>query len=171
MPVLARAELKLLGMLKEKYELELFADYCQFYLQDEEASGDLSNSWTKQASDELLALAPSTIGVGTASNTTVPVTIELHDSPPEEDLALWDWVNECSLDVPSGKIVIAGCTDDFFDALRIRVEPGTYRARIFYGGLNTVEYATEGDDHYKVALWRGAETVPRIVKRCKLNCR
>ncbi len=31
-------------MLKEKYEFELFADYHQFYLQNEKADGNLSNS-------------------------------------------------------------------------------------------------------------------------------
>jgi hypothetical protein len=35
-------------MLKEKYELELFADYYQLYLQDEQAHGDLSDSWVER---------------------------------------------------------------------------------------------------------------------------
>ena len=46
-------------------ELTLFADYFQFYLQDEQALGDLSESSTEQATADLLALAPGTIGVGT----------------------------------------------------------------------------------------------------------
>ena len=40
-------------MLKEKYEFKLFADYHQFYLQDEEAHGDLSNSWTATTNTRL----------------------------------------------------------------------------------------------------------------------
>ena len=153
-------------MLKEKCEFELFADYHQFYLQDEEADGDLSESWTEQAVETLLALAPGTIGVGTVRNMTVPVTVEVHDSEPKEDSALWEQINECGIDVPSGKIVVAGCTDYFPEAARISVEPGTYRARIYYGDLDTLsEDGLDGDDKYKVALWRGEKIEARVIKQ------
>ena len=153
-------------MLKEKYEFELFADYHQFYLQDEKADGDLSDSWTEQATENLLALALGTIGVGTVRDMDVPVTIEVHDSEPKEDLTLWEQINECSIDVPSGRIVVAGSTDYFPDAARISVEPGTYRARIYYSELDTLsEDGLDGDDKYKVALWRGEEIEPRVIKR------
>lgn len=46
------------------YMFDLFADYFQFYLQDEGADGDLSESWTQEATDRRLALAQGTIGVG-----------------------------------------------------------------------------------------------------------
>jgi len=153
-------------MLKEKYEFELFADYHQFYLQDEEADGNLSNSWTEQATKDLLALAPGTIGVGTVRDMDVPVIVEVHDSEPTEDLTSWHHVTECSIDIPSGKVVVAGCTDYFPDAARISVEPGVYRARIFYGELDSLsEDGLDGDDKYKVALWRGEMIEPKIIKR------
>ena len=153
-------------MLKEKYEFELFADYHQFYLQDEEADGDLSDSWTEQATKDLLALAPGTIGVGTVREMDVPVTVEVHSNEPEEDLTLWHHTTECSIDVPSGKIVVAGCTDYFPDAARISVEPGVYRARIYYGELDSLsEDGLDGDDKYKVALWRGETINPKVIKR------
>jgi len=41
---LAEEEMKL-----EDIELELFVDYFQFYLQDEEVDGDLSDAWTDSA--------------------------------------------------------------------------------------------------------------------------
>jgi hypothetical protein len=46
----------------QRFEYTLFADYFKFYLQDESADGDLSNSWTQEAVDRLLAVAPGTIG-------------------------------------------------------------------------------------------------------------
>jgi hypothetical protein len=97
-------------MLKEKYELDLFADYYQFYLQDEQADGDLSDSWTEQATTDLFALTLGTIGIGTVSNSDVPVTVEVHNSEPENDFDEWDRIIECSIDVPSGRIVVAGCS-------------------------------------------------------------
>lgn len=95
-----------------KHQFSIFADYHQYYLQDEQTTGDLSNSWTEQAVKDRVALAPGTIGVGTVRNVMVPVTIVIYDStPPEEDYDRWNHINECSLNVPSGRIVVVGCTD------------------------------------------------------------
>jgi hypothetical protein len=67
--------------MAQRFEFKLFADYFQFYLQDERAGGDLSESWTQEAVDRLLATAPGTIGVGTVRNMDVP------RSPPNFMLA------------------------------------------------------------------------------------
>lgn len=149
-----------------KFDYKLFADYFQFYLQDERANGDLSDAWTPEAVDRLLAIAPGTIGVGTARNMTVPVVVEISDTEPDEDLTPWDQVNECNLDVPSGRIVIAGCTDYFPDAARIEVSPGSYRARVYYGNLDALsDDHLDGDDHYRVVLWRAAPEGLKVLRQ------
>ena len=43
-------------MLMETHEFNLFADYFQFYLQDESVTGNLGDSWTEEAVERLLAL-------------------------------------------------------------------------------------------------------------------
>ena len=148
-----------------KYEYKLLADYFQFYLQDEGVTGDLSDSWTQEAVDRQLAVAPGTIGVGTVRNATVPVVVEVAETEPNEDTTDWDHVIECDFEVQSGRVVVAGCTDYFPDAARIDVEPGSYRARIYYGGFATLSSdGLDGDDHYKVILWRGVPGPIRILK-------
>jgi len=148
------------------HRFELFADYFQFYLQDESAEGNLGESWNQQAVRRLLALAPGTVGVGTVRNMTVPVTVQVRQSEPEEELARWDHVVECGIEVPSGRLVVAGCTDYFPDAARIEVRPGHYRVRVCYGGLNTLsEDGLEGDDHYKVVLWPAEPAAVRVLKQ------
>jgi len=147
-------------------EFELFADYYQFYLQDESAEGNLGESWDDDAVEQLLAIAPGTIGVGTVRNMDVPVTVEIHDKKPDLDIELWDHLNECSLDVPTGQIVIAGCTDYFPEAARIQVVPGTYRARISYGNLDTLsDVGLDGNDKYRIQLWAGTSIEPRTIKK------
>ena len=147
-------------------ELVLFADYFQFYIQDEQAAGDLSDSWSEEAVERLLALAPGTIGVGTVRNMNVHVLLELHHTAPELDLDSWDQVNECSIAVPSGRIVVAGCTDYFPDAQRFDLAPGTYRARISYGSLADLsEDGLEGNDRYRLQLWPAEQDDLRIIKR------
>jgi len=152
--------------MSQKFEFELFADYFQFYLQDESVTGDLSDSWTPEAVDRLLATAPGTIGVGTVRNMNVPVVVEVSDEDPGNgDTTDWDQVCECSVEVPSGRIVVAGCTDYFPDAARIDVSPGWYRARIYYGDLDSVsENGLEGKDHYQLVLWKAAPEPFKVFK-------
>src|SRR6266700_4040336 len=141
-------------LMKQRFEFQLVADYHQFYLQDERADGDLSESWSEEAVDRLLAIAPGTIEVGTVRDMDVLAVLEILDSEPEDHMDQWDQINECTIDLPSGRIVIAGCTDYFPGARRVGVPTGTYRARVYYGKLNTLSTdGLDGGDHYKVVLW------------------
>lgn len=149
-----------------RFEYTLMADYFQFYLQDERADGNLSDRWTDEAVQRLLAVAPGVIGVGTVRNMEVPVVVEITEAEPEADPEAWDHVVECGLDVPSGRVAIAGCTDYFPDAARIDVQPGVYRARISYGSLDTLsDDGLEGNDRYRVQLWRAEPIEPRVLKQ------
>lgn len=150
----------------QRLELRLLADYFHFYLQDESVDGNLGDSWTEEAVGRLLALAHGTVGVGTVRNMDVPVVVEVLDAEPDSDLDAWDHATECSLEVPSGRIVIAGCSDYFPEAARIEVKPGAYRARISYGALDTLsEDGLDGSDHYRVQLWRATAIEPRVIKQ------
>jgi hypothetical protein len=151
--------------MNQRFQFELFADHFQFYLQDESVKGDLSESWTQEAADRLLATAPGTVGVGTVRNMIVPVVVEISDAAPDDDISEWDQVNECTLEAPSGRVVIAGCTDYLPDAARIELPPGPYRARIFYGQLNALSSdGLKGDDHYRIVLWDAAPGPVRVIK-------
>lgn len=96
-----------------RYELTLFADYHQFYIQDEDVDGNLSDAWTDEAVERLLAVAPGTVGIGTVRNVDVPVTIAVLEREPALDADKFDQVVECSIVVKSGAVVVAGCTDYF----------------------------------------------------------
>jgi hypothetical protein len=153
----------------QKFDFKLFADYFQFYLQDD-ASPDLdADLWTKEAVGRLLAVGARSLMVGTVRNMTVPVTVEVFDREPPEEAGTWDQINECGLEVPSGRIVVAGCTDYFPDAARITVPPGWYGVRLFYGNLDALsEDGLEGDDFYKVSLWPSDGPVPIVLKQRKI---
>jgi hypothetical protein len=147
------------------HKFEIFADYHQFYIQDEPADSDLSMAWTDKATAELLAVVPGVIGVGTVRNVEVPVEIEVLTSEPFLELDRWDRVNDCSIVLNSDKLVIAGCTDYFPDAKRIKLSPGCYRVRVLYGGLATLSTdGLEGEDHYRLQLWPGPAIEPVVVK-------
>lgn len=149
-----------------RHKLTLFADYHQFYIQDEAADGDLSESWTPDTEISLVAVAPGTIGVGTARDADVPVSIELSDAEPESDFSLFDQVVDCSISIQSGTLVAAGCTDYFPEAARFQVAPGTYRVRVYFSGLDTISAdGMDGDDNYRLVLWPGGQTAPTVLKQ------
>jgi hypothetical protein len=115
--------------------LDLFADYFQVYLQDDNIDlGNFSDAWTPNAVQRVrIAVVPGAIAVGTARNDTVSIDIEIRSVAPAVDLTAWEHVVEASLDIQTGRIVAAGCTDYFPDAKRLPVAPGVYRLRVLYG--------------------------------------
>src|SRR5689334_18937013 len=118
-------------MLLEHHQYQLFADYFQFYVEDVNPEHTTEHIWDDKKTVEIgLALGKGIIAVGTERNFTVPFSLEIHDSEPEDDFSAWDKINECSIDIPSGIIVISGCTDYRPDSARVQVNPGSYRARI-----------------------------------------
>ncbi len=137
--------------------LRLFADYHQLYLQDESAHGDLSEAWTAQASDDRVAVAEGVVGIGTASADIVPVDVWVLDAAPADDQGDWHHVTECSIDVASDRVVVAGCTDYFPDARRIPVPSGSLRVR--------ASHRYSPAERYRVQLWPAPHTPPRVVRR------
>ncbi len=156
--------------MEASYQFNIFADYFQIYVEDENAHIDLSRSWTEETVESLMAFDPDSrrgFAMGTVRNMFVPVRLDILAAPPaDSDFSLWDQVNECSLEVFSGKLVLMGCSDYYPDAARVSIEPGVYRARIGYGNLDSLsENRLDGDDHYWIALWPAAYQQPAILKK------
>lgn len=164
-PLEADNDDELFGDFMNHRDFEIFADYYQFYLQDETAEGNLSDAWTEDAVERLLAVASGTVGVGTVRNTTVPVAIDVIDHEPKTEAHRFDHIVECSVAFGSGRVVVAGWADDFCEAPRIHVAPGMYRVRVNYAGLNTTSpNGLEGDDQYQIQLWPATEGAITILK-------
>ena len=148
------------------HDLNLFADYFQFYLQDESTDGDLSDAWDPSAVQRMFAISNGVVGIGTARNMEVPATLEFLDSEPALHLGNFDHVVEGSLHIKSGPLVVAGCTDYFPDALRFELVPGTYRVRLCASGLSSLsEDGLNGQDHYLVQLWQAPHIEPTVLKQ------
>lgn len=146
-------------MLQKRLDFEIYADYHQFYLEDEDSLRPFAdgNVWRPEESDQMLMVRPGSISVGTARYETVPVSIEFHDAAPALDAAGYSRVNECSLRVASDNLVLSGCTEYLPEAARIGVRPGIYRVRVLYGNLETVVDDWEGEDFYLLQLWPEAD--------------
>jgi hypothetical protein len=135
--------------------LDLFADYFQFYIQDDDVKyGDhLSDAWTDDAVNEMLVVSEHVIGIGTVRNMDVPETVTIADQQPGLVNEEWDRINKCSIDCDTGRLVIAGCSDYYPDAQRIELTPGRYDVTIGYSDLKNIsEDGLEGEDSYHVYI-------------------
>lgn len=138
-----------------RQEFRPMAGWHQVHLKDETSEDDLSSGWTPEAVERLLVVGNRSLGIGTYRDADVPFAVEVYDArPPAVTPGTWDRVNEASIEVPSGTVVLWGCGEYWPTSPRISVKPGWYRARICYGGKNTLsEDELDGDDHYEVSLW------------------
>jgi hypothetical protein len=151
-----------------QHNFNLFADYFQFYIQDESVGGSLADAWNEEAFNRMLAIAPGVVAVGTVRNTHVPVSIEILDSAPPLNLDDWDHVVECTILIKNSSIVVAGCTDYLPEAARVDIAPGIYRVRIGYAGLTTVSAdILTGNDRYSLQFWPAAAIEPTVLKQYK----
>lgn len=134
------------------YDLTIYAEYSQFYLGDSAFHADTGSPdfWSPTALQRRLAVArPSLIAVGTSRYDDVPVVLDLLDGSPSQDVDGWDQVVDASIQIPTGRLVIDGPISwQPGTSFEIDLAPGTYRARVYYGGLTTPE-----QDHYLIALW------------------
>src|SRR5262249_30898595 len=146
-----------------------------FYLGDGRFDGDTAaeDFWGPKSYRRRLAISPpSLLGIATNRYDDVSVTVEVRKSPPEpdEDLGPWDHVVEASLDIPSGRVAIVGClsyrpessplrrADDTVSP-HISVWPGSYRVRIYSGGLGTDE-----EERYRIVMWPAPLDEPVVLR-------
>jgi hypothetical protein len=127
---------------------------------------EVGAAWTDEAVRNLLAPARGSVRIGTVRNTTVPVELRVEADEPETPLGDYDHVAEASIDIPSGRLVVAGNSDYWPEAPRIDLAPGSYRVRVGYRGLATVsEDGLGGDDSYALVLWHAPAAPAFVLKR------
>jgi len=136
------------------FEGKLFADYHQVYLCDAVNPPRLPDEWPDNHLRRKVNLADRALVISTARDMEVSVKVELHAIRPTPDLAPVDHAVEASLRAPSGKLIIAGLTDDVKTAARVTVPAGELRALVLFDGLATLsDDGLDGDDRYTVHLW------------------
>jgi hypothetical protein len=153
---------------EKELNFSVFAEHFQFYLQDKDTDNSLSIYWDQNSREALFAMGEEIVGIATVRSMEVPVTVTLiQKRPKDEPLDDWDHVVEASITLPTGELLIWGPLSDETDSVNIKLEPGTYGLRAYYGGLDEVDAeGFEGDDFYKIALWRTDKPPePEVLKR------
>ncbi|WP_157598037.1 MULTISPECIES: hypothetical protein [unclassified Rhizobacter] len=131
---------------------EVFADYNQFYVQDGGIFPDAPTDWTDVDVERRAKAAANVLVICPLRNATVPVTLEVFDSAPTIDLAGYDHVIRCSLDLPTGNLQVHECTGG--EVYSRAVPPGTYTVLALFSGLNSLsENGLDGEDSYRLVIW------------------
>ena len=144
-------------------ELEVFADYYQFYVQDGEVFPDAPTEWSDADIENRVKVAESVVVVCPVRNMQVPVEVEVLTSEPSVDLANFDHAASCSLALPSGRLQVHECTGG--ERLSLSVAPGVYSVLVLFSQLGSLsDDGLEGKDRYRVLLWPGIEKGLSVVK-------
>jgi hypothetical protein len=151
--------------------LELFADYFQIHVLDEESEGDFSDVWTEQTVLDGLGVTEDALAIGTAVNDTVAVSVHVLAAQPDDDSDDFDHVVEASFHVPSGRLIVMGCTDYLDDAAPFDVPAGWIRARASRRNLAAAVRWLESDEEpeateeVRLQTWPAPCSAPDILKR------
>ncbi|MGW1129994.1 hypothetical protein [Streptomyces griseoluteus] len=135
--------------------LRLFADYFQIHILDELSEGDVGEGWTEKALADRMVAFRDILGFRTEVDVDVQVDVNPLSGPPPLDMAPYDHIVEASVEIPSGRMVVMGCSDYLPDAPRVEVNPGWVRIRVQKSNLaNAVMADLESDE--------SPETIERI---------
>lgn len=156
--------------MSEVHSFTIFADYFQFIVQDELSDDDFSAIWTPDALANGTAFGRQAICPGTLRNVDVAVDVVISETEPLMNLAAVDHAVEGSIELPSGNVVVMGCTQYFPDAPRFKIRAGVYRVLAVMTGIATISNEWDpADDKYLVYLWPGTHRDPKLLKHWKAD--
>ncbi|TDC32543.1 hypothetical protein E1211_20610 [Micromonospora sp. 15K316] len=152
--------------------LRLYADYRQLHLFDEASAANLEEAWTDTVEHTQFSVVTDAAVVVTMSSADVLVDVEVLDHPPQSDLERYDHVVEGSLDVPSGRLVVMGCSDYAPDAPRFDLTPGSVRVRVSKSNLQAAKDAGEHSDEdgatterVRLQVWPAAPAQTEVLRQ------
>jgi hypothetical protein len=136
-------------------DFNIYADFNQFVVCSEGADwSDLYEKWSPTAVEEMIVCGADYVAVATARPSHVPVKIRISDAQPKIDTTA-ERVRECEIVVNAERLEITGITDNGMSGGYVESERGTYKARVSYYELDSVDASgLQGQDRYVVDLWR-----------------
>jgi len=145
-------------------EVDVFADYHQFYVWDGGMNPLAPEDWSDEDVMNRAKVAEHVFVVCPVRNTAVPVRISLHKVEPALNLKDYDHVVQGSVALPTGQLQVHECTGG--EVLAWNVEPGMYRVLALFSGLDTLSpNGLDGQDAYHVVLWPGSAVPLQVLKQ------
>ncbi len=148
------------------HKLNFYTQYHQFYISDKESQRKTEEDsfWTEGATYSRLAIGDGILGVGIGSYG--PFKGELIFLNSKEDLikyGYFDHIVEGGINVKSGILQVLDCPNLNIE-LEVKVNPGSYRVRIYSLNLASV-VGDSGDDYYKIEIWPDINMERTVLKQ------
>jgi hypothetical protein len=153
-------------VMKELHKLDFYTQYSQFYICDSNSplKTDSDEIWTDEAHESRLDVEEGILGVGTECYGPVKGELEiLNQENTTAETDLFDHIVEGGLEIKSGRLRILDCPNSSIE-LDIPLTDGIYRVRIYSSNLSSVD-GDEGDDFYRIEIWKGTGTIRNIIKK------
>lgn len=152
--------------LVQRAEFGVALDYGQFYLHTADNDPELAVTLLEQAQDaDGIAQAPGLVVIESPhqNNFAMPLTVEVWDRRPADDLDEWQEAFEAHLEVTDGLVY----ESPTMDLTEIEVPPGLYHALITGRGFITHGWPgdTEPGDAWRIRLW--PSTGPGTARRLR----
>jgi hypothetical protein len=136
---------------------DVAADFHQFYLMDDDVQPPIPEAVTDQDMAARVRVAPSIAVLHTTVEGIVPVTLQVGQAKPRDDSSHWDHVVEFSVDVPSGRLVVAGCVSYLPECPRVSVPAGSLRGRASFR-------TSPSSEQCRISLWPGSIEATHVIK-------
>lgn len=140
-------------------ELIVRADHFQIFIGDRDRGPlvDTTDLWNSAESIPSVPGAPELIALPLARfGGVVRVELDVLADAPDQQASSWESLGRFKLDVPSGELLFWGPECENPSAsLRAQLPSGSYAGEAYACGIDQIndEYAEEGLDRYRLALW------------------
>ncbi|WP_283421061.1 hypothetical protein [Chryseobacterium profundimaris] len=147
-----------------------YTEYNQFYISSDKGKFLSSEILTDETSyTSRLSLENNALVVFTQSYGNIEGEIEVLPKPNIiGDYSNYDHVVEGGINVQSGELQILNCPDNNLE-LSLKIDPGTYRVRIYSSNLDSVKETDltndTDDDYYRIELWKSDDMERKVLKQ------
>jgi len=133
----------------------VFADYFQVNLDDfSHYDGGENIEYTEDDFNERVVSSNCRITIFTQRNMDCEVKVYILDEEPVLNAEMYDLIKTTWISVPSGKLVLGGCTDNIESSNIISLPAGEYDAVVTFSNLDTVsDDELDGNDYYEFFLY------------------
>jgi len=145
--------------MARQFEFQVFADRQQFFLLDDERQPNYPESIDADDVRRRFKRADYLLAVYTQGASSMLVRVVLLAGQPDTLLASCDHAIRTWIDVPSGRLIVAGYADYLADCPRVAVPPG--RNAVLVQGRRL---GTKGEA-YEITIWPSSEASSSVLKQ------
>jgi hypothetical protein len=139
----------------KKIDLEIFSDFGQIQIWDEDWDSLEPPDWNEESFNDFACFDDQAIFLGVIENDDHNIHLTIYDERPAEEIEPWDHVVEAPLHTPTGNIEIA--------EEAVSLPPGQYTVRW------SIKRVGDDEANYQLDMWPEKSEKVSVLKRLDRN--